>query len=304
VFVLTELGNHLKEARIAKGMSLEDLQTATKIQKRYLVGIEEGNYSMMPGKFYVRAFIKQYAEAVGIDPEELFEQYKDDIPVTAASDDIPEKLSRVQTRKNISGSSSKLADLLPKILIGVFVVGVIALLYYFIVMANNGKDEGEPADSGNTQGVEYGQSDDLAKEEPKEEEGKEEGDGAAEEEEPAEEEKPEPPAQEIAVVESAGNDTVYEVKNADKFVLKVVSTGETWVSIKNGKGYSFFEGMLLKGSAGSQTIDLSKEPEAVLVVGNTSQTELYINDQKLEYAIPSSQSVKQDITIRYTKPTE
>lgn len=285
-------------------MSLEDLQTATKIQKRYLVGIEEGNYSMMPGKFYVRAFIKQYAEAVGIDPEELFEQYKNDIPVTAASDDIPEKLSRVQTRKNISGSSSKLADILPKILIGVFVVGVIALLYYFIVMANNGKDEGEPADNGNTQGVEYGQSDDLAKEEPKEEEGQEEGDGAAEEEEPAEEEKPEPPAQEVAVVESAGNDTVYEVKNADQFVLKVVSTGETWVSIKNGKGYSFFEGMLLKGSAGSQTIDLSKESEAVLVVGNTSQTELYINDQKLEYAIPSSQSVKQDITIRYTKTTE
>lgn len=285
-------------------MSLDDLQTATKIQKRYLVGIEEGNYSMMPGKFYVRAFIKQYAEAVGIDPEELFEQYKNDIPVTAASDDIPEKLSRVQTRKNISGSSSKFADLLPKILIGVFVVGVIALLYYFIVMANNGKDEGEPADNGNTQGVEYGQSDDLAKEEPKEEEGKEEGDGAAEEEEPAEEEKPEPPAQEVAVVESAGNDTVYEVKNADKFVLKVVSTGETWVSIKNGKGYSFFEGMLLKGSAESQTIDLSKESEAVLVVGNTSQTELYINDQKLEYAIPSSKSVKQDITIRYTKTTE
>ena len=61
---MTELGKILKEAREAKGLSLDDLQQITKIQKRYLIGIEEGNYDMMPGKFYVRAFIKQYAEAV------------------------------------------------------------------------------------------------------------------------------------------------------------------------------------------------------------------------------------------------
>lgn len=57
---------------------------------------------MMPGPFYVRAFIKQYAEAVDLEPEELFEQYQADVP-TAFKDDLPEKLSRVQTRRNISG---------------------------------------------------------------------------------------------------------------------------------------------------------------------------------------------------------
>ena len=36
----------------------------------------------MPGNFYVRAFIKQYAEAVGLDPEELFEEFKNEIPNT------------------------------------------------------------------------------------------------------------------------------------------------------------------------------------------------------------------------------
>ena len=81
MLLLTELGARLKEARLAKGYSLEDLQEITKIQKRYLVGIEEGNYSIMPGSFYVRAFIKQYAEAVGLDPEELLNQFKKDVPV-------------------------------------------------------------------------------------------------------------------------------------------------------------------------------------------------------------------------------
>ena len=88
VLLLTEIGNRLREARIAKGLSLDDLQTITKIQKRYLLGIEEGNYSLMPGSFYVRAFIKQYAEAVGLEPEALFEEFKGEIPTTAA-DELP-----------------------------------------------------------------------------------------------------------------------------------------------------------------------------------------------------------------------
>ena len=46
MFYLTELGNRLKEARVAKGFSLDDLQEITKIQKRYLIGIEEGNYEI------------------------------------------------------------------------------------------------------------------------------------------------------------------------------------------------------------------------------------------------------------------
>ena len=95
---MTELGNRLKEAREAKGLSLDDLQDITKIQKRYLVGIEEGNYEMMPGKFYVRAFIKQYCEAVGLDPEEIFEEYKSNVP-SSIHDEIPESFSRVKSRQ-------------------------------------------------------------------------------------------------------------------------------------------------------------------------------------------------------------
>ena len=74
--MVTELGARLKEARLQKGYSLDDLQEITKIQKRYLVGIEEGNYASMPGSFYVRAFIKQYAEAVGLNPNEILQQYQ------------------------------------------------------------------------------------------------------------------------------------------------------------------------------------------------------------------------------------
>lgn len=67
---MSELGRHLKEARLQKGMSLDDVQEVTKIRKKYLEAIEAGDYKVLPGSFYVRAFIKTYAEAVGVNPDE------------------------------------------------------------------------------------------------------------------------------------------------------------------------------------------------------------------------------------------
>lgn len=299
---MTELGNRLKEAREAKGLSLDQLQDLTKIQKRYLKGIEEGNYSMMPGKFYVRAFIKQYAEAVGIEPEELFEQYKNEIPSTY-DNELPEQLSRVQSRKNISGNSSKILDMLPKILIGVFVIGAIALIWYFL-QSNARNEAKEPVQEKNVP-ARFEQSANLEKdvEESEKTETKEKEKTSPDETEPVEEEKAQ--EQQVSVVEASGRNTVYELKNADKFLLKVASRGgETWVNILNGKGHSFFQGTLSKGGTESQTVDFSKEQEAVIVVGNSANTEIYINDQKVEFAVPPSESVRQDITIRYVPKAE
>ncbi|OCA85407.1 XRE family transcriptional regulator [Bacillus sp. FJAT-27225] len=296
---MTELGNRLKEARLAKGLSLDDLQAATKIQKRYLAGIEEGNYSSMPGDFYVRAFIKQYAEAVGLDPDEIFDTYEAEIP-SPMRKDLPEQLSRVKSRKGLAEGNSRIFDVLPKILIWVFIIGAAALVY-FLVQHYAANDSGskpnendapptivekeKPADDGNTEEDEAGE----------ENKGGEDG----ESEEPAE---PETPAQELAVVQAAGKQTTYELKNAEKFEVKVVSTGETWVNIKNGNGKSFFQGMLaVNGKKADHTVDFTNESEAVIVVGRSVDTEIYVNGQKLEYAVPPTDQVRQDITIRYSK---
>lgn len=298
---MTELGNRLKEAREAKGLSLDQLQDLTKIQKRYLKGIEEGNYSMMPGKFYVRAFIKQYAEAVGIEPEELFEEYKNEIPATY-DDELPEQLSRVQSRKRLAENTSKIFDILPKILIGVFVIGAITLIWY-LLQSNARNETKEPVKEENVP-ARFEQSAKLEKmrKKAKDRETKKEKTSS---DESKTEVKEKTQDQQVSVVQANGRNTVYELKNADKFLLKVASTGgDTWVNILNGKGYSFFQGILSKGGTESQTVDLSKEKEAVIVIGNTANTEIYINDQKVEFAVPPSESVRQDITIRYVPKAE
>ena len=52
-----EVGKKLHDARVAKGYTLDDLQQATKIQKRYLIAIEDEKFDELPGDFYVRAFV-------------------------------------------------------------------------------------------------------------------------------------------------------------------------------------------------------------------------------------------------------
>jgi cytoskeletal protein RodZ len=300
VLFLSELGNRLKEARLLKGLSLDALQEITKIQKRYLIGIEEGNFSSMPGKFYVRAFIKQYAEAVGLEPEVLFEEFNSEIP-NIVSDDIPGHLSRVQTRKSLSDNSSKVLDILPKVLISILVIGVFVFVWYLLAQKNAGNSMNETAPK-DKQEVTYEESTDLSPNNNEQEEEKIQDNSTNEKEEVIEE--PVAPDQELVVSQANKGQSIYELKNADKFLLKIVSTGETWVNIKNSKGESVFQGMLIKGGTESQTVDLSQETEVIVVAGNSIATEIYVNDQKLEYAVSPTDEVRQDITIRYVKTNQ
>ncbi|WHZ04868.1 DUF4115 domain-containing protein [Neobacillus sp. YX16] len=301
---MTELGNRLKDARLAKGLSLEDLQSITKIQKRYLIGLEEGNYSSMPGNFYVRAFVKQYAEALQLNPDEIFETYKNEIPATH-NDDLTEQLSRVKTRKTVSEGSSKIFDIIPKVLIGVFIIGAAGVLYYFVV--NNVGDKANDLINNENEPVKFVRSENLEKAEDAEKDKTKENDKEEKtDEQKTVEETPvvEAPKQELTPVQNSGKNSTYDLKNADKFVVKLVSTGETWVSVNNSSGQSKFQGLLSTTGTQSTEVDLTGDTKAVIVVGRTLDTEIYVNDQKLEYAIAPADVVRQNITIQFVQKNE
>lgn len=73
---MSGIGEQLRKAREAKGLSISDIEKATKIQSRYLEAIENNDFDKLPGDFYVRAFIRQYAQIVGLDGKELLSQYQ------------------------------------------------------------------------------------------------------------------------------------------------------------------------------------------------------------------------------------
>ncbi|MEG9296725.1 RodZ domain-containing protein [Mangrovibacillus sp. Mu-81] len=297
---MTELGNRLKETREAKGYSLEDLQRITKIQKRYLIGIEEGNYDMMPGKFYVRAFIKQYCEAVGLQSEVVFEEYKEEIPTTY-EDEIPVSLSRVQTKKGVPASSSKVFDVIPKLLIALFVIGALIALWVFV--QNKVSDDAGNADPSNKEPVAVDQQDLPNEDEPVEEEDKdqkESNEDTESDQEKAAKEKEDNTGQSLEAVKTEGTKTTYELKNTDQFKLELAAKGDAWVAVYNSKDEVLFQGMMYDGD--KKEYDLTAEQEAYLVIGNAANTGINVNGKLLEYKIPT-ETVRQDIIIQY-QPAE
>lgn len=60
-------GAKLRRAREAKGMSLADVATATRVAQRQLEAIEREDYAALPGIPYAIGFARAYARAVGLD---------------------------------------------------------------------------------------------------------------------------------------------------------------------------------------------------------------------------------------------
>jgi cytoskeletal protein RodZ len=66
----------LKQAREAKQLSLADISNATQISERFLNAIERGDVSILP-QTYIRAFLREYAVTVGLDPAEVLRGYEE-----------------------------------------------------------------------------------------------------------------------------------------------------------------------------------------------------------------------------------
>jgi len=72
--MLKKFTEELKEQREKAGITLQNMAAKTRIDIKFLVALEDGNFNFLP-EIYVKAFIKQYARIVGLDEEETLQKY-------------------------------------------------------------------------------------------------------------------------------------------------------------------------------------------------------------------------------------
>ncbi|AFT81387.1 helix-turn-helix domain-containing protein [Leuconostoc carnosum] len=133
--LINQIGEQLKAARLNQNLTLDDIQATTKIQVRYLDAIENNNLSILPGDFYVRAFIRQYALAVGLNPEDLLGE------VAPESISRSHDLSRAHrdndgiVRAGIDHrqtAKSRISGMMPTIWLGILVVVVLIMIWFVL----------------------------------------------------------------------------------------------------------------------------------------------------------------------------
>ncbi|EEM76245.1 Transcriptional regulator [Bacillus thuringiensis serovar pondicheriensis BGSC 4BA1] len=297
MLVVTELGQKLKEARGTKGLSIDQLHEITKIQKRHLVAIEEGNYDVLPGAFYARAFIKQYADAIGLNGEELLVEYQSTIPQSEKRD-VPQVSTGQKTQETMQKSSSwPIADHMPKILVALLVIAV-GVVIWFVFQALTGKDD-EKVPNTQSEKIEVKKAenspldtkkDEVKAEEPKKEEPKKE--------EPKKEEQPAQPTgqQEVKVVGTTGKVSTLEIHNNKTLELEISGKGASYVDVKDDAGNEVLNTTIQDGQ--TEKRDLSTAKEVRLNIGNATNVEVKLNGQVVAYPLDPEKELHQRLVIK------
>ena len=100
---MATIGDTLREARMRKHLDIADVEASTKIRAKYLRALENEEFGMLPGPTFVKTFLRTYAEALGLDPHLLVEEYRADYEAIDDVDHIqslgPPNLARDRRRR-------------------------------------------------------------------------------------------------------------------------------------------------------------------------------------------------------------
>ena len=70
------VGTLLREARLAKRLSLAEAEQGTSIRRRYLEALENDEYEKTPGEVFLKGMIRNYGNFLGLNGPELVQLYK------------------------------------------------------------------------------------------------------------------------------------------------------------------------------------------------------------------------------------
>ncbi len=74
---MESVGEILRKAREAQGLSLEQVAALTKIQEPFIKALEEGHFEALPERVFAKGFVRTYARSLGIDEDDAVRQFSE-----------------------------------------------------------------------------------------------------------------------------------------------------------------------------------------------------------------------------------
>lgn len=260
---MQEIGNTLKQLRLQKGLTLEQVEQSIKIRLRYLEAIEEGDMSVLPGMVYARGFIKSYAEFLGINGQDLLDSQEGSSQVETSQASSMETLTRSERSKpEVARASVLNTRLLPQILGGAGVLAVVVVAYMFLLSNTEDQQTQEPV---------HAEQNETATPEP-----------AKQPTAPAQQPEPTPPPKPTTVIEpmqKAANQSSFAVKSTEAMTLVMAAAnGDCWVQvIADGKVVA--SETVKKGEKRTWKADKTLS----LQTGNSKAITMQINEQNVVF---------------------
>lgn len=105
---MAKIGSQIKETRLRKGLTLDRIADDTNISVRFLSKIENDDFSGFPGELYTLGFIRNYAEYLGMDADEILKIHREpEKTEESSSETAPEEIpgSLPAEEKQVSSES-------------------------------------------------------------------------------------------------------------------------------------------------------------------------------------------------------
>ena len=126
------LGEQLRRAREARGVTLREVSEQTRITMRHLEAIEADNYKDLPGGIFNKSFVKSYARHVGFDERRALDLYERTARERGLyTDEVPTTPQRSRVYMGEATRSPLMTYGLSAIIVGVLILIVYAGLHYY-----------------------------------------------------------------------------------------------------------------------------------------------------------------------------
>ncbi|MFF2200175.1 helix-turn-helix domain-containing protein [Streptomyces sp. NPDC058145] len=236
------VGRALRQARIAAGLTVDDVSSATRVRIAIVHAIEADDFAPCGGDVYARGHIRTLARAVRVDPAPLIAQYDAEHGGRPAPTPAAPMFEAERIRPERRGPNWTAA----------MVAAIVAVVGFVGFTAFKGGDGGNDAKSQVAEGAS-----------PK----------------PGKSSSPTPKKDKPAAPSSEPSDSAIAAAPQDKVTVQVSApNGRSWISAKDHNGRMLFDGLLKKGE--SKTFQDSSKIN--LILGDAGAIELYVNGKKIE----------------------
>jgi cytoskeleton protein RodZ len=123
-----EIGDTLREARLRRGMTIKDVEDATKIRSKYLQALESDDFEVIPGPTFVIAFLRTYGEFMGLDTVPLLDEYRSRFQPSREPHAFPVRPVSSRPKQQSSRRRSPASSQRNHIAIGVIAVIIVVVL--------------------------------------------------------------------------------------------------------------------------------------------------------------------------------
>jgi|GraSoiStandDraft_16_1057320.scaffolds.fasta_scaffold269493_3 cytoskeleton protein RodZ len=121
-----EIGNSLREARLRQQLDFPELEQQTKIRSKYLKALEDEKFELLPAPTYVKGFLRNYADALGLEGQLYVDEYNSRF--VTGEEDIPLRPRDYQRRPPSMGPRFETRAIL-------LVLGGIAVVFALVIVA-------------------------------------------------------------------------------------------------------------------------------------------------------------------------